>query len=232
MLAVVPARGGSKSVPGKNLRTVGGLSLVARAARVTGELSWLDGAVLSTDDPMIAEEGLRHGLSVPALRPAELATDTALSIDVWRHAWLEAERVNGMHYDVSILLEPTSPMREPADVVATLDAMIDGGHASAATVSRTPGHCTPHKTLTIGDEGVLAFYLSEGARYSLRQSIPKYYHRNGICYAARRETVVDAGLIIEKGCRAVVVDRPVVNVDEEIDLRFAEFLLAGMGSPR
>ena len=91
VLAVVPARGGSKGIPRKNLAQIGGKSLVAHAAGLVAELDWLDGAVLSTDDHEIAEEGVRHGLSVPFLRPPDLATDTARGVDTWRHAWLASE---------------------------------------------------------------------------------------------------------------------------------------------
>src|SRR5262245_62950592 len=82
VLAVVPARGGSKGIPRKNLRKVGGLSLIARAASVIRELPWIDRAVISTDDPDMAEEGRRHALDVPFTRPAILAGDTARGPDV------------------------------------------------------------------------------------------------------------------------------------------------------
>src|SRR6201989_3026757 len=107
VLAVVPARTGSKGIPGKNLCRVGGKSLVALAAEVSLSVGTIDRAVLSTDDEAIAEEGRRAGLAVPFLRPQELATDRARSVDVWRHAWLATEAVDGCQYDLSVLLEPT-----------------------------------------------------------------------------------------------------------------------------
>jgi CMP-N-acetylneuraminic acid synthetase len=142
VLAVVPARGGSKGLPGKNLKPVGGISLVGRAARLARSLDWIDHAVLSTDDATIAAEGARHGLDVPFMRPAELASDTASSADMWRHAWLASEAHFGRRFDVSLLLEPTSPLRRADDLAATMAALVDGGHRSAATVSRTPAHYT------------------------------------------------------------------------------------------
>ena len=104
-------------------------------------------------------------------------------------------------------------------------AVVDGGHLAAATVSRTPAHFTPHKTLTVSPEGVIGFYLAEGARHSLRQSIPSYFHRNGLCYALTRGALVDRGHILEEDCAAVVIDRHVVNIDEPFELELAEFLL-------
>jgi CMP-N-acetylneuraminic acid synthetase len=225
VLAVVPARGGSKGIPRKNLQHVGGLSLVARAARVAAALDWIDVRILSTDEEEIAEEGRRHGLDVPFLRPETLSGDTSLGVDVWRHAWLAAETHYGRRFDLSVKLEPTSPLRRPEDVERTLRTLVEGGHPAAATVSPTPGHFTPHKTLTISAEGIIGFYLEGGAGYSLRQTIPKYFHRNGICYAATRQHVVEHHLIIDRDAAAVVIERPVVNIDELLDLELAGWLL-------
>lgn len=226
VLAVVPARGGSKGLPGKNLRAVGGVSLVGRAARLASSIAWIDCAVLSTDDVLIAAEGARHGINVPFVRPVELASDTASSADMWRHAWVAAEERYGRRFDVSLLLEPTSPLRREADLAATMMALVEGDHRSAATVSRSPAHFTPHKCLTVDDAGRIGFYRADGAAFATRQRIPAYYHRNGLCYAVTRSALVDDGEIIGGDCAAVVVDRPVVNIDDAFELELAEWLLA------
>jgi CMP-N,N'-diacetyllegionaminic acid synthase len=208
---------------------------VARAAGVARSLDWLDAAVISTDDPEMAEEGRRYGLDVPFMRPAELAGDKSLGIDVWRHAWLASEEHYGKRFDISVKLEPTSPLRRPEDVERTVRKLIDGGHPAAATVSPTPAHYSPHKTLTVSDDGIIGFYLADGAAFSLRQGIPQYYHRNGICYAAVRAHVVDRRMIIDQDAAAVIIERPVVNIDEALELELAAWLLereksAGSGS--
>jgi CMP-N,N'-diacetyllegionaminic acid synthase len=225
VLAVVPARGGSKSIPRKNLKTVGGISLVARAAQVVAALPMIDAALISTDDPEIAAEAKAHGLDAPFVRPPELSGDGATSVDMWRHAWLAAEAHYGRRFDLSVLLEPTSPLRRPADVERTLRALVDAGAPAAATVSPTPAHYTPQKTLKINDNGEIDFYLEGGAKHSLRQGIPAYYHRNGLCYAVTRDHLVNQGCIIDRGAVAVVVDRRVVNIDEVFELELAEWLL-------
>ncbi len=223
-LAVVPARGGSKSIPRKNLCRVGGLSLVGHAAKTASALPWIDHAVLSTDDAEIAEEGRRQGLAVPFMRPDELAGDMAGSADMWRHAWLASEDDYNMRFDISLLLEPTSPLRRPEDVEKTLAALLSGDHLAAATVSPAPAHFTPHKCLTVDEDGYIGFYLRDGAQYSIRQKIPAYYFRNGVCYAVKRETIVDRRQILEEKCISVIIDRPIVNIDEPFDLELAEFL--------
>jgi CMP-N,N'-diacetyllegionaminic acid synthase len=225
ILAVIPARGGSKSIPRKNLKMVGGVSLVGRAAQVAAALPLIDAALISTDDPEIAAEAKAHGLDAPFLRPPALSGDTATSVDMWRHAWLAAEAHHGKRFDLSVLLEPTSPLRRPEDVERTLRALIDADAPAAATVSPTPAHYTPHKTLKINDKGEIDFYLEGGASHSLRQGIPAYYHRNGLCYAVTRDHLVNEGCIIDRGAVAVVVDRHVVNIDDMFELELAEWLL-------
>ena len=224
VLAIVPARGGSKGIARKNLQKVGGISLVGRAGELAQSLQWLDARVLSTDDEEIASEGRAHGLDVPFMRPDELAGDFAKSIDMWRHAWRAAEKHYGMRFDISIQLEPTSPLRRAEEVTATVEALLDGNHKSAATVSPAPAHFTPHKCLTVTNN-MVGFYHPEGAKHSIRQTIPTYYFRNGICYAATRNAVIDEGAVIGDDCVAVIIDRPIVNIDEPFDLELAEYLL-------
>lgn len=224
ILAVIPARGGSKGIPRKNLCQIAGISLVGHAARVAQSLEWIDRTVLSTDDEEIVREGRNYGLEVPFMRPPELATDDARSADMWKHAWLASEDHFNETYDISILLEPTSPLRRPEDILTTVDTLIESGCDAAATFSRAPAHFTPHKCLTIDDKGIIGFYHKQGRRFSIRQKIPAYYYRNGICYAVKRATLLEKDMIIEENCKAVIIERPVVNIDDLHELAYAEFL--------
>jgi CMP-N-acetylneuraminic acid synthetase len=198
--------------------------LVGRVGELARSLDWLDASVLSTDDAEIAEEGRRHGLDVPFLRPGDLAGDLAGSHGVWRHAWLAAEAHYGKQFDISVLLEPTSPLRRAEDLTTTVKALLDGEHKSAATVSPAPAHFTPQKCLTVAN-GRIGFYHPQGAQHSTRQTIPTYYFRNGICYALRRDALMEGDAIIGDDCAAVIIDRAIVNIDEPFDLELAEFLL-------
>jgi CMP-N,N'-diacetyllegionaminic acid synthase len=225
VLAVVPARGGSKGIKDKNLRVVAGRSLVAHAAASLAGLEWIDRAVLSTDDPRIAEEGLRCGLEVPFMRPAELATDLADAIDMWRHAWLASEAYYGIQFDVSVLIQPTTPTRLPEDIEAAARLLITSHAKAVASVSRTPGHYTPEKTLRIDEEGRLHPYLKDGLKYVARQMIPTYYYRNGLVYAVTRTSLIDERNLMEHECLPLVIERDIANIDEPIDLEWAEFLM-------
>jgi CMP-N-acetylneuraminic acid synthetase len=224
ILAVIPARGGSQGIPRKNLCTVGGISLVGHAAKAALSLEWIDRTVLSTDDDEIAAEGQEYGAAVPFMRPPDLASDQARSTDMWQHAWLASENHFNETYDISILLEPTSPLRRPEDIQTTVDTLIKSGCDAAATFSRAPSHFTPHKCLTIDDNGIIGFYHEHGRQFSIRQKIPEYYYRNGICYAVKRHTLLEKEMIIEENCKAVIIERPVVNIDDLHELEYAEFL--------
>ncbi len=224
VLAIVPARSGSKGIPRKNMAEVNGLSLIARAGKVVSLCSWIDGAILSTDDADFADEGRRAGLDVPFLRPKDLSSDTATGVATWAHAWEEAEKAHGCHYDVSVYLQPTSPFRTPAHVHDTVTAMLKGGFQAATTVSPVPGHYNPQKVLLLNDDGSLCFYTADGAQHSNRQSAKSCWTRNGLVYAARRAQVVDAGLIVEQNCAAVEIHGYVANIDEPEDLTIARIL--------
>jgi CMP-N,N'-diacetyllegionaminic acid synthase len=224
ILAVIPARGGSKGIAGKNLRKIAGISLVGQAVKVAQSLDWIDRKIVSTDDEQIAKEGCRYGAEVPFMRPAELAADHAGSADMWKHAWTQSEAHFKEQFDISVLLEPTSPLRRPEDITLTVDTLIESGCAAAATVSRAPAHFTPHKCLTLNEKGIIGFYHKDGRQYSIRQKIPHYYFRNGICYAVKRRTLLENQTIIEQNCKAVIIGRPVVNIDDVHELEVAEFL--------
>ncbi len=230
VLCVVPARGGSKSIPRKNLAPVCGISLIGHAGLTLEKTKWVDAKILSTDDDEIAAEGERYGLSVPFMRPHELASDTATSLDMWKHAWLNAEKTFGMRFDISLLVEPTSPLRRPEDLERTALRVARDGFPAAVTVSTTPAHYTPHKTLKVDADNQIAYYIGQKGRdFHNRQSIPTYYHRNGICYAFTRQYLMDKGLSLE-GTSPVLIDRPLVNIDEPWELDLAGWLMKRQNS--
>ena len=223
VLAVVPARGGSKGIPRKNLRRVGPWTLIEWTARLIRDLPWIDRVVLSTDDPEIAEEGRRVGLDVPFRRPPELATDTAAGVEVWRHAWLAAEEHWEMRFPLSVYLQPTTPLRRPEEVTRTIDTLVAGGFAAATTVAPVPGHFLPGKILRLDARGCLHPFRDRPAVDNRQQAAPAYW-RTGAAYAARRHAVVEERRILGPDCAGVLVEGPTVNIDDPIDLEFAEFL--------
>jgi CMP-N-acetylneuraminic acid synthetase len=158
------------------------------------------------------------------MRPDELATDSADASEMWRHAWSESEKHFGCQFDVSLLLQPTTPLRRPEEVERTLATLIEGGHAAATTVCTVPADFLPQRILQLGGDGRLSFYLPEGPEVRRRQDAAPLYYRDGTCYARTRRSMIEEARDVEEDCAAVVIDRFVVNIDEPFELELAEFM--------
>lgn len=224
VLAVVPARSGSKGIPDKNMQPIAGASLIAWAARCLAELDWLDASVISTDSPAYAREAEAHGLRAPFLRPDELASDTAGAVDTITHALLESERLDGVSYDIVLIIEPTSPLRMPSDIERCTDLLIEREVGSVIAVSVLPSKYHPHKVFSMQD-GAISFYEECGAAVVNRQELGELYWRNGVCYALSRSTLLERRRIVDSDTLGVVIDRPVVNIDEPLELVMADHLM-------
>ncbi len=229
ILAVVPARSGSKGIPLKNLREVGGRSLVARVGDVMREVFEIDRAVVSTDHEGIAKAAEDAGIAAPFRRPKPISGDQIGDIDVLTHALEAMEAIDGRRYDIVVMLQPTSPLRTAADVSATIRMLVEGGWDSVWTVSPTDSKAHPLKQLSVTG-GALDYYDPDGAAILARQQLKPVYHRNGIAYAMTRACLLDQRSI--KGTRtgALVVEGEHVSIDTEWDLALVEFLLARRAS--
>jgi CMP-N,N'-diacetyllegionaminic acid synthase len=225
VLCVIPARGGSKGLPGKNLRSLGGRPLIAWSIDVARRSRAIDRVVVSTDDEEIAAVAAEHGAPVPFLRPAALATDDALQIDVMIHALKRMEAEDGRHYDVVILLQPTTPLRTPEDVDVAVARLLDTGATSVVAV--TPASEHPFYMCTLDGDRIVP--LMEDARmHGNRQEFPAVYRRNGAVYAVRRDVLLEGRSLYGEDSRAHIMPRDrSVNIDTELDLTTAELLLAG-----
>jgi len=220
---VIPARGGSKGLPGKNLRKLGALSLVGQAIASARESALLTRFIVSTDSEEIAAEAERQGLPVPFLRPAELATDRAGMLGVLQHAvrWLEASA--GVKPDVIVTLQPTSPFRRGAEIDATIRKVAETGADSAQTLSEASYH--PYFMKTLDGDRTLALF-PEGHTYVRRQDAPPVYQPSGAVYVTRYETLMRHGHILGEDNRGLVMDfEASVNIDTEWDFLLAELLL-------
>ena len=221
ILVVVPARGGSKGVPRKNLRPVLGVPLVARVGRLVAELDFVDRAVVSTDDEEIAAVAEASGLGAPFRRPAALSGDRIGDLEVLTHALLETGRLDGVDYDVVVMLQPTSPLRRPEHVRAVVDKLVAGGFDAVWTVGRTDLKYHPRKQLVLEGER-LEFYDPRGGEVVARQQLGPVYHRNGAAYAITRECLISQQSILGKNASAVVVDEPMISIDTLEDFEAAE----------
>jgi CMP-N-acetylneuraminic acid synthetase len=222
VFGVIPARGGSKGLPGKNLRVLGKLSLIGHAIASARESARLTRFIVSTDSPALAEEARRHGAEVPFQRPAELASDEAGMIPVLQHAvrWLEAA---GERPDLVVTLQPTSPFRTGDDIDTTVAKVIDTGADSAQTVAEAGYHPFFMKTLD-GDRTVALF--ADGHKYVRRQDAPTVYQPSGAVYVTRRDVLMTQGRVLGADNRAIVQGfEAAVNIDTEWDFLLAELIL-------
>lgn len=225
VLALVPARSGSKGVADKNMQQLAGKSLIAHAGNCIQALPWIDRAVLSTDSERYAHEGRQHGLQTPFLRPASLSDDRANAVDMMVHGLEASESHYGERYDLLALLEPTSPFRQPEDIEQACRQLISGDYDSAVCVSAASTKSHPLKMLTINDKK-LDYYDESAKQISARQQLNTLYVRNGACYVVTRDTLVNKRTIITDHTTACIIDREMVNIDDPIDLEWAEFLLS------
>ncbi len=224
ILVVVPARGGSKGVPRKNLRPVLGIPLVARVGGLVAELDFVDRAVVSTDDEEIAAVAEAAGLDAPFRRPASLSGDRIGDLEVLGHALEETSRLDGVVYDVVVMLQPTSPLRRPEHVRAVVDKLVAGGFDAVWTVGRTDLKYHPRKQLVLeGDR--LDFYDPRGGEVVARQQLEPVYHRNGAAYAITHECLLSQRSILGKNASAVVLDEPMLSIDTLEDFEAVEHVL-------
>jgi len=225
ILAVVPARSGSKGIPDKNMKIVGGQSLIASAANCLNKLDWIDMKILSTDSKRYSDEGKKYGLQVPFLRPSFLSNDTSTAVDTMIHALQESEIFFGSRFDILLIIEPTSPFRIPEDVENTTNMLISSNADSSVCVSPLNAKYHPLKSLQLDNNGVLSHYEKSGNKITARQQLDKVYARNGICYALSRNYLLDKKSIFGEKTVGYIVERNFVNIDEPLDLEWAEFLL-------
>lgn len=183
ILVVVPARGGSKGVPRKNIALVAGKPLIQHTTDLLKEMQWVDKAVVSTDDQGIADAALVGDAVSIVWRPERLSGDRVGDMPVLAHALAQAEGNDPVPFDVVVMLQPTSPLRTATNVSDCVKKLIDGGWDSVWTVSETDLSYHPEKQVKMVAGGFLEFYLESGTRVVARQELEPSYHRNGVAYA-------------------------------------------------
>lgn len=224
MLALIPVRGGSKGLPGKNLMPLGGISLLERTIRCAREAQRVDRVVVTTDDEALAQAALAAGAEVPFIRPAELASDDARSIDVYLHACDELFPVDAVHAAAFVALQVTTPLREPADI----DGAIDLFHATDATsvIGCCEAPCPIAWYHELDQHGRMHQLLTETTIQANRQEHPQHVVPNGALYVLRYQHLAANGTFYGPSTRSWLMDRErSVDIDEPIDLAIAEALL-------
>jgi CMP-N-acetylneuraminic acid synthetase len=226
VLAVIPARGGSKGVVRKNIRSIGGKPLIAYTIEMANAIQhMLYRAVVSTDDPEIESVARRYGGDVPFLRPAELSGDRVPTLPVLQHAVKFVEEQGQTTIDWVLLLQPTTPFRSIEDIDATLALAQQGGCDSIISVVQVFAE-HPIFIKRIENGRLLPFNLVEKEGTRRQDCHPPAYIRNGAVYLTRRDIIMNANSIWGEVIRPYVMPpERSVNIDGELDLKLAEALI-------
>lgn len=228
ILGLIPARGGSKGIPGKNVTMLHGKPLITYTFDAAKESKQLTRTILSTDDETIAALGRSAGIDVPFLRPAHLATDEAPMVDVLVHVLEELNTKEQYKPDAIVLLQPTSPLRQSKHIDEAVDLLIETGADTVVSVVPVPHNFTPNSLMRL-ENGHLVPLDPGGTLKLRRQDKQELYARNGPAILVIRVPF----LLREKNfygsnTQPYVMDKAEsLDIDDSFDLRLAEFLLGG-----
>jgi CMP-N,N'-diacetyllegionaminic acid synthase len=225
VLGLITARGGSKGIPGKNIAPCGGRPLLAWTCDAATGARSITRAIVSTDDPVIAEVARAHGVEVPFMRPAELASDSARSIGVAQHA-IAALAETGWNTDVLVLLQPTSPLRTATHVDEAF-ARLGADDDAVVSVMHVPHRFAPWSLLERDGEHVRDYVKGElGFARDRRQGQPALLTRNGPAIVVTRAHVIAAGSFYGDRCSAYEMSsEDSIDIDDAFDLELADWCL-------
>lgn len=220
ILAVVTARGGSKGLPGKNIRLVAGKPLIAWTLEEARQSGYIDRLILSSEDDGIIAVANQLGCEVPFVRPAALAADDTPGVDPILHAMA----VIPEKYDYVVLLQPTSPLRIAADIDGCIEKCFDS--QAAACVSVTEPDKSPYWMYNLTNEGFMVPVTNLGYTTARRQDLPRVYTLNGAVYVAQSEWLKGQRSFLSPETLAFVMPRERSHdVDTELDLKICEMWL-------
>nr|WP_315145690.1 acylneuraminate cytidylyltransferase family protein [uncultured Flavobacterium sp.] len=225
ILAIIPARGGSKGVPGKNIKLLGGKPLLAYTSEIALQSNYLTAIMVSTEDESIAVVAKNLGIIVPFVRPLALAQDDTPTIDVIIHAlqWYEKQTI---FFDAVCLLQVTSPFRTLAFLDKAIEKFIASGCDSLVSVQKVPHEYNPHWAFEVNEDGNLKIATGEDHIISRRQELPMAYHRDGSIYITKTEALLAAHSLYGKSTAFIESDPEFyVNIDTMEDWEKAEKMI-------
>lgn len=223
IICIIPARGGSKGVPGKNIKILGGKPLIAYTIEQALKSQYIDRIIVSTDDLKIAAVAKRFGAEVPFTRPHSLARDNSGTIDVLLHAldWLKEHEYSS--YDVVVLLHVTTPLRNVQDIDTSIELLINKKAESVFTVAEA--HRNPYFNMVEVHKNGRVTLAKEG-NFVTRQSAPKVFDMNSSIYVWWTDVLrKKKKVILEKSLVHVMPKERSVDIDDLLDFKFAETLL-------
>ena len=225
-VALIPARGGSKGIPRKNLRRLAGKPLIVYSIETALSSTLIDRVVVSTDDPEIADVARSHGAEVPFLRPAALAQDDSPEWMVWQHAIKTLQGGLATRIECLVCVSPTSPLRVVEDVDCCIRELTQTDADVVITV-RDAERSPYFNMVVLDDQGYAGLAIPPRDNVYRRQDAPPVYDVTTVAYAARPEFVLRTSSIFQGKVRTVTVPAErALDIDTELDFRFAEFLMS------
>ena len=223
VLGLITARGGSKGLPGKNIKPLCGKPLIGWTIEAALASKYIDDLILSSDSPEIMSVAVQFGCKIPFTRPESLATDEATSIDVACHA-LNVLQSQGRHYEYLVLLQPTSPLRETSDIDSCIELCSEANTMSVVSVCRSEK--SPFWTFYISEKNQLRRILPAPS-FSRRQDAPQTFHPNGAVYVARVNHLLERQSFIDELTVGYIMPRErSIDIDTEIDFQLAALIMS------
>ncbi|WP_319467415.1 acylneuraminate cytidylyltransferase family protein [uncultured Pseudodesulfovibrio sp.] len=214
------ARGGSKGLPGKNIKPLGGIPLIAHSINAAKDSGLIDRIIVSTDDQAIADTAAEYGAEIPFMRPAELAQDTSPEWDAWRHAIREVE-----DFDVFISLPCTAPLRSGEDVRRCIELYLEGDCDMVIT-TRTAERHPSFNMVTLDENGYASIAMPTAGDITRRQDAPKIFDMTTVAYVTSPQFIMEHSGTFQGRVKSVEIPpERAVDIDTELDFAFAEFLL-------
>lgn len=219
IVAFIFARGGSKGVPRKNIRLLAGKPLIAHAIETAQKCQHIQRVIVSTDDAEIAETARAFGADVPFMRPPELAQDNSSEWLAWQHAVQQVEP-----FDIFVSVPTTSPLRSVGDVNACIDMLLTTD--AEMVITGTPARRSPYYNMVQLDEAGQAKVVLEKASFVNRQAVPAVYDMTTVAYVTYPHIIMQRSGVFDAKVRLVVVPpERALDIDTELDLAFAEFVI-------
>lgn len=229
ILALIPARGGSKRLPGKNIKELCGKPLIAWTIEAALKSKYIEKTVVSTDCEKIAEVSRRYGAEIPFIRPDELASDTATTLDVVLHSLEFYKKINESFTHV-ILLQPTSPLRSVDDIDKSIEELLQRGAKAVFSVCEVDH--SPLWSNILPENQSFDGFLKKEVIGKRSQELPLYYRLNGAIYLIEVEGLLSKKVLfeVEPSFAYVMSRQSSIDIDEKLDFLIADSILSDISS--
>ena len=223
VLGVIPARGGSKGVPGKNIRPVLGKPLIAYSIECGLQCPSIDHIIVTTDSRKIADLAREWGADVPFARPAELSGDTVPMLPVLQHAVTETEGYYKKTLEILVLLDPTGPLRTVDDVEGSIKLFRDSD--CDAVVSGNTARRNPYFNMVMQNNSYVRLVIPASKAIGRRQDSPPVYDLNTVVWVYSRKALMEKARIPKRTLLYLVPPERAIDIDAELDFKILEFLM-------